>query len=358
MDNQNEKEKGKPFAKKHIVFGAIVLGIVVIAAVAAIIYFSNASDYVAKVGSEKVSKAEFTFYLNSVKQDILAKAQETTPNLNPNTFWNTKIDGENALDSAKKKALDLVKETKVQTIKAKEAKTTLDKTSEDYVNNYESQLAQQFGGDKTKAEDYIKQNLGINMTEFKQFLRENMLISTYRTKQMQAMKFSDDEIKKYYDDNKKSFDQVTVRHILYATVDPTTSQPLPADKQKAAEKKANDALAKIKAGADMQALVLQESEDPGAKQNNGEYTFGKYDSYVQEFKDWALKANVGDIGIVKSQFGYHVMKLEKREPTPLDQIKSNMVQNELAPQKYQKELDAWKNEYKIETNQSVYNAIK
>jgi hypothetical protein len=81
--------------------------------------------------------------------------------------------------------------------------------------------------------------------------------------------------------------------------------------------KADEVLAKVKAGEDFASLANQYSEDPGNKdQKTGEPLGGLYDwkarnTYVKEFSDAAWGLQEGQTSdLVETQFGYHILKLE------------------------------------------------
>ena len=120
---------------------------------------------------------------------------------------------------------------------------------------------------------------------------------------------ADAEIQAQYNANMATYstpEQVHVRHILLKT----------DGKDDAKVKAAAEALlAKAKApGADFAKLATQFTEDEGSKDKGGEYEFGR-GAMVKEFEDasWALKPDEIS-GLVKSQFGYHIIKLlDKRE---------------------------------------------
>jgi parvulin-like peptidyl-prolyl isomerase len=154
---------------------------------------------------------------------------------------------------------------------------------------------------------------------------------------------SDDDIKKFYDDpeNIAHFEEpemVRVSHILLMTSDPKTSEPLPEDKKAAKHKQMEDLLKRARAGEDFAKLADQYSEDPGVKDNHGEYKFSKSDRFVQEFKDAAFGlAKVGDVSdIITSQFGYHIIKLSEKIPAKKvdlsevkDPIKDHLLQEKI-----------------------------
>ncbi len=78
------------------------------------------------------------------------------------------------------------------------------------------------------------------------------------------------DIKAYFDEN-----YVCAKHILLSTVDQTTQEPLPEDKKAEARKKAEEALAKARSGADFDQLITEYNEDPGMASSPKGYVFTK-----------------------------------------------------------------------------------
>jgi len=153
---------------------------------------------------------------------------------------------------------------------------------------------------------------------------------------------TDDDIKKFYEDpaNIADFEKpemVKVHHILLMTSDPKTGEPLADAKKAEKHKQMEDLLKRARAGEDFVKMADQYSEDPGVKENHGEYQFSKSDRFVQEFKDAAFAlAKPGDVSdIVTSQFGYHILKLDEKTPAKKadlsevkDGIKDHLVQEQ------------------------------
>jgi peptidyl-prolyl cis-trans isomerase D len=101
-------------------------------------------------------------------------------------------------------------------------------------------------------------------------------------------------------------DSAKARHILIPTVDPKTGQPLIADTT--AKQQADSIYKAIQSGADFAKLAAQYSSD-GSKDNGGDLgTFG-YGTMVPEFNDFCFNKAVGSKGVVKTQFGYHIIEL-------------------------------------------------
>jgi peptidyl-prolyl cis-trans isomerase D len=64
----------------------------------------------------------------------------------------------------------------------------------------------------------------------------------------------------------------------------------------------------IKQGADFDALMKKYSEDPGSAGSARAYTVSPEAQLVIEFKQLGLRLHMNEVGVVKSEYGYHIMK--------------------------------------------------
>jgi peptidyl-prolyl cis-trans isomerase C len=85
----------------------------------------------------------------------------------------------------------------------------------------------------------------------------------------------------------------------------------------ASEAEAQEVLKQIQGGADFATLAKEKSTDPSAKTNAGDLGYFKRDQMVPEFAEAAFTIEPGTVGQtpVKSQFGWHVIKVEDRRQT-------------------------------------------
>jgi len=119
---------------------------------------------------------------------------------------------------------------------------------------------------------------------------------------------------------------VYVQHVLIAWKDLFAARNGRADKRaqdrsKAdADKLAKEILGKVRGNADIVKLMKEYSEDPGSKDTGKAYEITTATPFVPEFKDLALRLKMGESGVVKSQFGWHVMK--RVPPPPPDPLES------------------------------------
>ena len=149
---------------------------------------------------------------------------------------------------------------------------------------------------------------------------------------------SEEEIKSYYEGHKDQFTKagtVTAKHILTDT-----------------EEKCQDIKAEIEDGTkSFEDAAKEYSTCPSGAQGGSLGEFGK-GQMVKEFEDAAFEAEIGTIaGPVKTQFGYHLVKVEGRTESsllPLEEVKEK-IEGQLLQQKrnevYQKKIAELKEKY-------------
>src|SRR5580698_405246 len=138
---------------------------------------------------------------------------------------------------------------------------------------------------------------------------------------------SSQQVDQYYQSHQKDYqvpDEVKVRHILIKV-------PAGADAKTdaAARQKAEDLLKQIKGGADFGALAKANSDDPGSKEQGGELGMIQRGVTVPPFEKAAFSLQPGQISdVVKTDFGYHIIKVEEKETAhlkPLDEVKAQIL---------------------------------
>ncbi|HAX92022.1 MAG TPA: peptidylprolyl isomerase [Rhodospirillaceae bacterium] len=167
-----------------------------------------------------------------------------------------------------------------------------------------------------------------NDKEVKERLKdaEAQIVADVYIRKAVTPKITDDKIKSRYDELAAKFkpeDEVRARHILVPT-----------------EAEAEDLLKQIKDGADFAKLATEKSKDSGSAKQGGDLGYFPRSAMVKPFAEAAFGMKVGDLSDkpVKTDFGYHVIKLEDRRkssPPPLAEVKeqiTNQVGQELVSQ--------------------------
>ena len=173
-------------------------------------------------------------------------------------------------------------------------------------------------------------------------LRENLLINYAGNKVISTVKISDDEVKKYYDENSERFRQgetVNADHILVDS-----------------EEKALEILAEINSGKiSFSDAAKQYSSCPSGERggNLGDFTHGQM---VPEFDSAVFSLEVGEItsAPVATQFGYHLIRLNSKSEAsvmPYEQIAAQlkeMLLGEKRREAYEKKINQLKILYPVD----------
>ena len=119
------------------------------------------------------------------------------------------------------------------------------------------------------------------------------------------------QIERYYTDNMAQYstpEQVRASHILLKTEGKDDA---------AVKKQAEDLLAQLKKGANFEELAKKNSQDEGSAVKGGDLDFFNKGQMVPEFDKVAFELQPGQMSdLVKSQFGYHIIKVtDKRAAT-------------------------------------------
>jgi peptidyl-prolyl cis-trans isomerase D len=135
------------------------------------------------------------------------------------------------------------------------------------------------------------------------------------------------QVEAYYQQHQKDFqvpEEVKVRHILIKV-----DKGADAKTDAAAKAKAEALLKQIKGGADFAALAKANSDDPGSKEQGGELGMIQRGVTVPPFEKAAFALQPGQISdVVKTDFGYHIIKVEEKETAhlkPLDEVKAQIL---------------------------------
>ena len=136
---------------------------------------------------------------------------------------------------------------------------------------------------------------------------------------------SQQEIQTYYNQHQSEYsapETATSRHILIK-LDPGADAKADA----AAKAKAEDVLKQVQNGGNFAELAKKNSDDPGSKDNGGELGPSQRGRMVPEFDNAIFTQKIGDTKVVKSQFGYHIVQVESRQPAheqPLNEVQTTI----------------------------------
>ncbi len=158
------------------------------------------------------------------------------------------------------------------------------------------------------------------------------------------------DLRDYYEKQREQYrvpEQVNVRHILIKT-------PLPGPDGKvvdpkaveAAQAKAQDVLKQVKAGGNFADLAKKYSDDPGSAKEGGSLGWIGKGRTVPEFEKAAFSLPKGGTSdLVKSSYGYHIIRVDDKQDAhlkPLDEVKAQIepiLKQQKSAQAAQREAD-------------------
>ena len=284
--------------------------------------FAFLPNVLATVGNKKITKQDFLNQLGNVPVEYIAQFKPEMLKMQSKQMINTLVEFEIMLALAEKAGVKVTKETILAEFDKK--LKSMPKEQQDMI---EKQLKLQ---GKTIA-DVKKQLVSDPNT-----LRFATIQKYVEQKVMPQIKVSNAEIEKYYREHQNQFmapETVNASHILISTMPDQNAgkKPTPAEqakKDKEAKAKAEKILAQLKQGADFAAIAAKESDCP-SKQQKGNLGNIQRGQMVPEFEKAAFAlTKPGQLsGIVKTQFGYHIIKLNKKTPAaavPLAKVKDGI----------------------------------
>src|ERR1700761_3958402 len=197
----------------------------------------------------------------------------------------------------------------------------------DYVVLNAQDLRKEINPTDAELQTFFKQNA----TRYKDAIPETRKIEYFALKPSDVPgggpAVSNEQVQQYYQGHQKDFqvpEGVKVRHILIKV--PAGAE---AKTDAAAKAKAEALLKEIKGGADFSALAKANSDDPGSKAQGGDLGMIQRGVTVPEFEKSAFSLQPGQVSdLIKTQFGYHILKVEEKQTAhlrPLDEVKAQIL---------------------------------
>jgi peptidyl-prolyl cis-trans isomerase C len=184
--------------------------------------------------------------------------------------------------------------------------------------------------------DAAKTGEGADFARRLAYFRDKLLLDDYLEAEVKKA-VTPEAARKLYDDAVKGMkpeEEVRARHILVENED-----------------EAKKALARVRGGEDFAKVAAELSKDPGSKTDGGDLGFFTQDRMVAPFAEAAFKLEPGKISEpVKSQFGWHVIKVEEKRTKPIpafDEMREQ-IDTYLARQAQQSVILRLRQEAKVE----------
>ena len=284
-----KKEETKPVVKKQekvkkqisekVVIISIIVAILLVAfGIFGYYFYATSMMPVATYDGGKVTKSEFAIYYKTFQPMLTYFGY-------PEDMIPEQIANKAALDEI------IIKEAKKEGVKIPDDR--------------KKEIDEQFQ-DKEQLKQLEEQ--GINANQMKQLYYDDALISAYIDKKVADA--NDEDVLNYIKANEENpnLNSYETSHILFKTT--SDSGAALSDEEKANKKSQAEAvLQRAKSGEDFAALAKELSEDTGTKDDGGKYTVYMDGQTDESYADAVKSMQVGDIVLVESTYGYHIIKL-------------------------------------------------
>jgi len=177
--------------------------------------------------------------------------------------------------------------------------------------------------------------------------------------QLTAVKQQIEDLKKGNLAKLEQPEKVRVMHLLITTRSRDTEEELPPEQKKLKRQQIEKLLTRARAGEDFAKLVLEFSEDRRLKETKGEYTFSRFDPFVQEFKAAAFTLSTNQLSdIVTTTFGYHIIKCLEKIPARKVELEkaSPDIKEALLQQELQNQMPAYFEKLKKEAGVEILDS--
>jgi foldase protein PrsA len=295
-----------------------------------------AATVIAKINNQKITRGEFDKKFNSYLEQMKLYYGE-------DAIKQAVADAEQ-LKGLKSDFLDGMVQETIMIQKGKELNLIGDeKAINDEIDKKYNETVELYEGEENFKKELEKAK--ITVEAYKESIKTNVILTKVQESIVKDVTATDDEISKYYNENKYSFtekpNKMDISHILVKT-----------------EKEAKEIKERIEKGEKFEDLAKELSTDPGSKEEGGalgefEYANNKLD---QKFFINAITVPVGQLSApFETQFGWHIVRMNKKEEynvksleTVKEEIKEIVIDSN-KDTKMETTLKEWNDKSKIKT---------
>ena len=148
-----------------------------------------------------------------------------------------------------------------------------------------------------------------------------------------GVQVTQDDLQSYYNQHRDQYrvpEQAKVSHILIKTPLPGPDGKVDEKGVAEAQKRAEDILKQLKAGANFEELAKKYSEDPGSAKEGGSLGWIGKGRTVPEFEKAAFSQPIGKVGdLVKSSYGFHIIRVDARQDAHMKTLEE--VKDQIEP---------------------------
>lgn len=256
--------------KSNVLFGFIGLLVILAIVLSTLSFYGVGGSWVARVNGKKLSEEDF---LKRVKVAMWLGGPQVDYERDKTMILDSMAEEQVYVQEAEKRGL----------------KVDEQKFDQDYTK-FNEQLAMMFGSADAAKADAEKN--GVKLDDLKTIFHEQYLIQALLDNEAQNVKLTAAE-KQAAEEKYNGYKEIHAAHILVAD-----------------EQTAQKVLAELKNGADFGKVAEKYTIDPSGKANGGDLGWFAPGMMVPEFEKAAFALKVGEISEpVKTQFGYHIIKL-------------------------------------------------
>jgi foldase protein PrsA len=194
--------------------------------------------------------------------------------------------------------------------------------------------------DRRSLEEALMKNMGLSLSDFKESIKDEIIISKMTNQVRGAVTMTPDDLR-----------EVKASHILI--------MPKGSDQKSdfEARAKADELLAKIKKGENFAALAIKYSNDTGSAKKGGDLGYFVNGSMVPEFNKVVFSLRPGEVSeVFKTQYGYHIVKVEDTRLRKID-TKGKDINEVVLAEKQDQAMATWmyevKKKAKVEINEPL-----
>ncbi len=278
----------------------------------------NKEGLIAEVNGEAITEEEFnadyqvfkTLYEKQLGKDALDQVGQ---------------DGKTLEQSLKESILEKLI---MERIVAKESDTMNISVSDEEVSEQLASYIDEMGGQE-KFDEFLDNN-DITIEFFQDNMKKELLVNKHKVEFLKGIDISEDEAKKFFEENKDNLVILKASHILVAT-----------------EEEGNAILERLKNGEDFAKIATLESLDTVSAARGGDLGYFGKGAMIAEFEDAAMALKEGEISkLVKTEVGYHIIKLHERKDT-FEELRDEII-NLLKEQKYVEAFQKLRDDAKVE----------
>jgi len=220
------------------------------------------------------------------------------------------------------------------------------------------QVAEQYGEMEVLAQEARKRKVDQTplVKQMMMVQADSYLARSFANQLTDDVKLSDTDVQAYYSAHKGEYEEAQASHILIRFKG--SAVPLKPNQKDLTEEealaKAQDIRKQLSGGADFATVAKAESDDTGSAAKGG--SLGKFTrgQMVAPFDQAAFSLPVGQLSEpVKTQFGYHIIKVDSRTNKTLEEAKAE-IEKQMKPKVVQETVDKIKQQTPVTLNDSYF----